>query len=45
KDNLGVDVVMWDPFEDITISASVTENEVRQAPALFAVAVGLALRQ
>jgi len=45
KDNLGVDVVMWDPFEDISISASVTENEVRQAPALFAVAVGLALRQ
>lgn len=44
KDNLGVDAAMWNPFEGIRISPSVTEREIQESPALFAVAVGLALR-
>lgn len=42
KDNLGVEVVMWNPFEGITITDAI--NEIEKTPALFSVAVGLALR-
>ncbi len=45
KDNLGVDVAMWNPFEGISASPPLTEKQIKQAPALFAVAVGLALRK
>jgi type IV pilus assembly protein PilM len=45
KDNLGVDTIMWNPFEGIGISGSVKEKEIEHSPALFAVAVGLALRK
>ncbi|MFH1853860.1 MAG: type IV pilus assembly protein PilM [Candidatus Omnitrophota bacterium] len=44
KDNLGVDTLMWNPFDNIRISESMTEKEVSAMPAVFAVAVGLALR-
>lgn len=42
KDNLGVDVVMWNPFDGIAIAEST--EEIERTPALFSVAVGLALR-
>lgn len=42
KDNLGVEVMMWDPFEGVKISSSVKERD--ESPALFTVATGLALR-
>jgi len=44
KDNLGVDIIMWNPFENIKISEGVTEEAIGRFPAVFAVAVGLALR-
>ncbi|MFC1667732.1 type IV pilus assembly protein PilM [Candidatus Omnitrophota bacterium] len=43
KDNLGVDTMMWNPFEGMKISESLKEAEY--SPAIFAVAVGLALRR
>lgn len=45
KDDLGVDTLMWNPFEGIKAADSVTEKEIKDSPALFAVAVGLALRK
>ena len=44
KDDLGIDILMWNPFEDIKISERIIEEEVKKTPALFAVGVGLALR-
>jgi len=43
KDNLGLPVMMWDPFESVSLTGPVSEPE--GSPALFAVAIGLALRQ
>lgn len=43
KDNLGVDVLMWNPFEGIALADSF--EQARQTPAQFAVAIGLALRR
>jgi Tfp pilus assembly PilM family ATPase len=43
KENLGIDVLMWNPFEGIAISEHL--EEVERCPALFAVAIGLALRK
>lgn len=45
KDNIGVDVLMWTPLKGIKISESVTGKEIEKLPAVFAVAVGLALRK
>jgi type IV pilus assembly protein PilM len=45
KDNLGVETVMWDPFEGIKISDPIISNEIQKTPAVFAVAVGLAMRK
>ena len=45
KDDLGVDAIMWNPFEGIRISETVAGNEIEKMPAIFAVAVGLALRK
>ena len=45
NDDLGVDVMMWNPFEGIKISGSAIEKEIEKAPAVFAVAVGLAMRK
>jgi len=45
KDNLGVETVMWDPFEGIKISDPMISNEIQKIPAVFAVAVGLAMRR
>lgn len=43
KDSLGIDIVMWNPFSGIRILESI--EEIEGFPALFAVAVGLALRR
>lgn len=43
KDNLGAETLLWNPLEGINISQPSKETE--QLPALFAVAVGLALRR
>jgi len=45
NDDLGVDIMMWNPFEGIKISGTAVEKEMEEAPAVFAVAVGLALRK
>lgn len=42
KDNLGVDVIMWDPLHGINIIESI--EEIEKTPALFSVVIGLALR-
>ncbi|MBU1148314.1 MAG: pilus assembly protein PilM [Candidatus Omnitrophica bacterium] len=42
KDNLGLPVMMWDPFEAVSLAGPISEPE--GSPALFAVAIGLALR-
>ncbi len=43
KDNLGVDVMMWNPFDAVTVGESTGEMESQ--PAVFSVAIGLALRK
>ena len=43
KENLRVDVMMWNPFEGIAIDGDF--EEVGRHPAMFTVAVGLALRK
>ncbi len=43
KDSLGVEVMMWDPFEGVKVSGLI--EEIDKSPALFAVAMGLALRR
>ena len=43
KEGLGIDVIMWNPFEGIT--ALDLPDEARHLPAQFAVAMGLALRE
>lgn len=43
KDSLGVEVMMWDPFEGVKSSGLI--EEIDKSPALFAVAMGLALRK
>ena len=45
KENLGMDVILWNPFDGIKISDEANSKEVRDFPAQFAVAVGLALRK
>jgi type IV pilus assembly protein PilM len=45
KENLGTDVMMWNPFEGIRKGESVKDNELKKTSALFAVAMGLALRK
>jgi type IV pilus assembly protein PilM len=42
KENLGIDIIMWDPLGGIALSGPA--DEARYFPAQFAVAVGLALR-
>ncbi|MBU1007247.1 MAG: pilus assembly protein PilM [Candidatus Omnitrophica bacterium] len=42
KENLRVDVIMWNPFEHMVLSE--VSKEIDAQPALFAVAAGLALR-
>lgn len=43
KENLHVDVMMWNPFEGIAIDG--VFEEIARHPAMFTVAVGLALRK
>ncbi len=43
KENLHVDVMMWNPFEGIAIDGAF--EEISRHPAMFTVAVGLALRK
>jgi len=43
KDNLDTNTLMWNPFERISVLDSA--EEVKRCPAIFAVAIGLALRQ
>ncbi|NQV04580.1 MAG: type IV pilus assembly protein PilM [Candidatus Omnitrophica bacterium] len=43
KENLHVDVMMWNPFEGIAIDGIF--KEIARHPAMFTVAVGLALRK
>jgi Tfp pilus assembly PilM family ATPase len=43
KDNVGIDVAMWNPFDGIKIAQPPIEDAEKR-PALFSVAVGLALR-
>ncbi|MBU1887988.1 MAG: pilus assembly protein PilM [Candidatus Omnitrophica bacterium] len=45
KDNLGVDTLMWDPFDGISMEEEAREKNIKGLPAVFAVAVGLALRK
>ncbi|MFH1782659.1 MAG: type IV pilus assembly protein PilM [Candidatus Omnitrophota bacterium] len=45
KDSLGIETLMWNPFEGINIQESVNEMAIERTPSLFAVAVGLALRK
>lgn len=45
KENLGVDTIIWNPFEGIAVEKSVAEKDVIETPSLFSVAVGLALRK
>ena len=45
KESLGMDVVLWNPFDGIKILDEVNSKEIRDFPAQFAVAVGLALRK
>lgn len=45
KENLGVDTIMWNPFEGVEVEKSVTEKALMEEPSLFSVAVGLALRK
>ena len=45
KENLGVDTIMWNPFEGVEVDKSVTEKALIEMPSLFSVAVGLALRK
>lgn len=43
KDNLDTNTLMWNPFERISVLDGA--EEVKRCPAIFAVAIGLALRQ
>ncbi len=43
KDNLGVSVAMWNPLEGIRTSGAIEEMD--KTPALFSVAIGLAMRK
>ncbi|MDP2911788.1 MAG: pilus assembly protein PilM [Candidatus Omnitrophota bacterium] len=46
KENLGIEVILWNPFDGIKIPDDASGNkEIRDFPAQFAVAVGLALRK
>ena len=45
KEGLGIEVILWDPFEGIEIPDGLVGNEARNSPARFAVAMGLALRR
>lgn len=44
KDNLSMDVRLWNPFEGINTSEFTSDLEIKNTPAQFAVAVGLALK-
>ncbi|MBU1061255.1 MAG: pilus assembly protein PilM [Candidatus Omnitrophica bacterium] len=43
KDNLGIETILWNPLDGISVLESI--EEVERFPALFTVAVGLALRK
>jgi len=45
QDSLAVDILMWDPFQDISIADGARDKEIDAVPALFAVSMGLALRK
>ncbi|MFH1478193.1 MAG: type IV pilus assembly protein PilM [Candidatus Omnitrophota bacterium] len=45
KDLLGIDTIMWNPFEGIQLSGTINEKEISLNPSVFAVAMGLALRK
>lgn len=45
KDNLGTDVVLWNPFEGIKVPDESGCKEFKNSPGQFAVAMGLALRK
>jgi type IV pilus assembly protein PilM len=45
KDSLGMETLMWNPFEGIKLSETGLSNSVENSSAQFAVAVGLALRK
>ncbi len=45
KENLEVDVLLWDPFEGINIIDGSFDKELISYPCKFAVAMGLALRK
>ncbi|MBU1932854.1 MAG: pilus assembly protein PilM [Candidatus Omnitrophica bacterium] len=45
KDNVGVDTLMWNPFAGVKVSEAITEKAIKDTPAVFVVALGLALRR
>ena len=45
KDNLGIDALLWNPFDGIDMPEGPVDKELRNSPARFAVAMGLALRK
>lgn len=45
KENMDVDVVLWDPLEGVKISDEAPDKELKDSPGKFAVAMGLALRK
>ncbi|MBU1912895.1 MAG: pilus assembly protein PilM [Candidatus Omnitrophica bacterium] len=45
KENLGMDVVLWNPLEGIKIPDESVCKDVKNSPGQFAVAMGLALRK
>jgi len=45
KESLGTEIVLWNPFEGITILDGSIDKSLMDCPAQFAVALGLALRK
>lgn len=45
KDNLGIDALLWNPFDGIDMPEGPVDKELKNSPARFAVAMGLALRK
>lgn len=45
KDGLGIEAILWNPFEGIGIPDELVDKEIRNFPGRFAVAMGLALRK
>ncbi len=45
KENLGIEVILWNPFEGINVSDGSGCKEFKNSPGQFAVAMGLGLRK